>query len=202
MKQFWNERYAEKEFVYGKEPNQFLKENLHQLPTGKILFVAEGEGRNAVFAAQNGCIVFAFDYSESAKNKAIMLAKEQNVELDYLVSDVMELPFEPESFDAIVFIFAHFPSEIRKQAHQKLVSFLKPNGKILFEAFEKNQLQFTSGGPKEPAMLFSEDEVKDEFSSINFNFLETAIITLEEGPFHQGQGAVIRFIGTKHEKNE
>lgn len=147
MKQFWNERYAEKEFAYGKEPNQFLKENLHQLPKGKVLFVAEGEGRNAVFAAQNGYEVVAFDYSESAKSKALTLAKEQNVQLDYLVSDVMDLSFEPESFDAIVFIFAHFPAVIRKQAHQKLVSFLKPDGKVLFEAFEKNQLQFTSGGP-------------------------------------------------------
>lgn len=202
MKHFWNERYAEKEFAYGKEPNQFLKENVHQLPKGRILFVAEGEGRNAVFAAQNGYEVVAFDYSESAKSKALSLAKEQNVQIDYVVSNVMDVSIEPESFDAIVFIFAHFPAVIRKQAHQKLVSLLKPGGKILFEAFEKNQLQFTSGGPKELAMLFSENEVKDEFSSINFNFLETAIISLEEGPLHQGKGAVIRFIGTKHEKNE
>lgn len=202
MKQFWNERYAEKEFAYGKEPNQFLKDNLHHLSKGKILFVAEGEGRNAVFVAQNGFEVVAFDYSESAKSKALTLAKEQNVQIDYVVSDVMDVSFEPESFDAIVFIFAHFPAVIRKQAHQKLVSFLKPGGKIIFEAFEKNQLQFTSGGPKELAMLFSEDEVKNEFLSINFNFLETVIIALEEGPFHQGKGAVIRFIGTKHEKNE
>jgi 2-polyprenyl-3-methyl-5-hydroxy-6-metoxy-1,4-benzoquinol methylase len=201
MKQFWNERYAEKEFAYGKEPNQFLKDNLHKLQKGKILFVAEGEGRNAVFAAQNGYTVVAFDYSESAKNKAITLAKEQNVQLDYLVSDVMELPFEPESFDAIVFIFAHFPSEIRKQAHQKLVSLLKPDGKILFEAFEKNQLQYTSGGPKEVTMLFSEDEIKAEFPSIRHDLLETTLIHLNEGPYHQGNGVVIRFIGTKHEKN-
>ena len=121
MKQFWNERYAEKEFAYGKEPNQFLKENLHKLPKGKILFVAEGEGRNAVFAAQNGYEVVAFDYSESAKDKALTLAKEQNVRIDYLISDVMDVSFETESFDAIVFIFAHFPAVFRKQAHQKLV---------------------------------------------------------------------------------
>jgi ubiquinone/menaquinone biosynthesis C-methylase UbiE len=202
MKQFWDERYAEKEFAYGKEPNQFLKENLHKLPKGKILFVAEGEGRNAVFAAQNGYEVVAFDYSESAKNKALTLAKEQNVRLDYLVSDVMVVPFETESFDAMVFIFAHFPAVFRKQAHQKLVSFLKPDGKVLFEAFEKNQLQFTSGGPKELAMLFSEEEVKEEFPSIGFDFLKTVTIDLAEGPYHQGKGVVIRFIGTKHEKNE
>ena len=202
MKQFWNERYAEKEFAYGKEPNQFLKENLHKLPKGKILFVAEGEGRNAVFAAQNGYEVVAFDYSESAKSKALTLAKEQNVQLNYLVSDVMDLSFEPESFDAMVFIFTHFPAVIRKQAHQKLVSFLKPDGKVLFEVFEKNQQQFTSGGPKESAMLFSEEEVKEEFPSIGFDFLKTVTIDLAEGQYHQGKGVVIRFIGTKHEKNE
>ena len=202
MKQFWNERYAEKGFAYGKEPNQFLKENLHKLPKGKILFVAEGEGRNAVFAAQNGYEVVAFDYSESAKKKALTLAKEQNVQLDYLVSDVMDLSFEPESFDAMVFIFTHFPAVIRKQAHQKLVSFLKPHGKVLFEVFEKNQQQFTSGGPKELAMLFSEEEVKEEFPSIGFDFLKTVTIDLAEGQYHQGKGVVIRFIGTKHEKNE
>lgn len=197
MKQFWNERYAEKEFVYGKEPNAFLRENLHQLPKNKILFVAEGEGRNAVFTAQNGFEVEAFDYSESAKNKALVLAFEQNVQLNYLVSDVIEVPYETESFDALVMIFAHFPSAIRKQALQKLLSLLKPNGKILFEAFEKNQLQFSSGGPKDLSMLFSEDEVKEEFPSIHFEFLETTVIDLNEGPYHQGKGAVIRFIGSK-----
>ena len=197
MKQFWNERYAEKEFVYGKEPNAFLRENLHQLPKNKILFVAEGEGRNAVFTAQNGFEVEAFDYSESAKNKALVLAFEQNVQLNYLVSDVIEVPYETESFDALVMIFAHFPSAIRKQALQKLLSLLKPNGKILFEAFEKNQLQFSSGGPKDLSMLFSEEEVKEEFPSIHFEFLETTVIDLNEGPYHQGKGAVIRFIGSK-----
>ena len=197
MKQFWNERYAEKEFAYGKEPNQFLKENLHKLPKGKILFVAEGEGRNAVFAAQNGYEVVAFDYSESAKSKALTLAKEQNVQLNYLVSDVMDLSFEPESFDAMVFIFTHFPAVIRKQAHQKLVSFLKPKGKILFEAFSKEQLNYTSGGPKDIDMLFSEEEVKNEFPNIVFERLSTEKVILDEGLFHQGEGVVVRFIGTK-----
>jgi ubiquinone/menaquinone biosynthesis C-methylase UbiE len=197
MKQFWNERYAEKEFVYGKEPNQFLKENLHKLPKGKILFAAEGEGRNAVFTAQNGYTVVAFDYSESAKNKAVTLAKEQNVEIDYLVADVLELPYESESFDALVMIYAHFPIKIRKEAHQKLLSLLKPHGKILFEAFEKEQIHYSSGGPKDSTMLFSEEELIDEFQTIQFDFLKTALIELNEGLYHQGTGSVVRFIGEK-----
>lgn len=197
MKQFWNNRYAENEFAYGKEPNQFLKENIHLLPKRKILFVAEGEGRNAVFAAKNGFEVSAFDYSELGQKKALLLASENEVEISYLVSDVLELPYNENSFDAIVLIYAHFPSEIRKEAHLKLISLLKPKGKILFEAFSKEQINYTSGGPKDRNLLFSEEEVKDELSGIRFDFLTTEIIKLNEGPNHQGEGSVIRFTGTK-----
>ncbi len=198
MKQFWNERYAEHEFAYGKEPNQFLKEHIHLLPKGKVLFVAEGEGRNAVFAAKNGLQVYAFDYSDSGRNKAKDLASENNVVIDYEVSDVLQLSYEKNSFDAIVFIFAHFPSDIRKKAHEELLSLVKPNGKIVFEAFSKEQLKYTSGGPKESAMLFSEDEVRKEFVNVTFDFLKTQLVMLNEGPYHQGEGKVIRFIGTKN----
>ena len=197
MKEFWNNRYAEKEYAYGTEPNQFLKENLGLLPKGKILFVAEGEGRNAVFAAQNGFDVYALDYSESAKDKALQLALDKKVTLQYSVFDVLECSYPENFFDVVVLIFAHFPFEIRKKAHQKIQSFLKPNGKILFEAFTKEQLNYESGGPKEITMLFSEKEIKDEFSEVSFDFINTEIIKLNEGPYHQGKGAVIRFLATK-----
>ena len=197
MKQFWNERYAASNFAYGKDSNQFLKENLHFLPKGKVLFVAEGEGRNAVFVAKNGYEVSAFDYSESGQQKALMLAQEHGISINYIVSDVLELPYENESFDALVLIFAHFPAEIRKQAHFKLLELLKPGGKILFEAFGKEQLNYTSGGPKVIDMLFSEEEVKNEFPNIVLERLSTEKVILDEGLFHQGEGVVVRFIGTK-----
>jgi ubiquinone/menaquinone biosynthesis C-methylase UbiE len=198
MKQFWNDRYTESEFAYGKEPNQFLKEHIHLLPKGKVLFVAEGEGRNAVFASKNGYQVAAFDYSDSGRKKAMVLASENNVVIDYEVSDVLQLSYEKNSFDAIVFIFAHFPSDIRKKAHEELLSLVKPNGKIVFEAFSKEQLKYTSGGPKESVMLFSEEEVRKEFVNVTFDFLKTQLVVLNEGPYHQGEGKVIRFIGTKN----
>ena len=197
MKQFWNERYAASNFAYGKDSNQFLKENLHFLPKGKVLFVAEGEGRNAVFVAKNGYEVSAFDYSESGQQKALMLAQEHGISINYIVSDVLELPYENESFDALVLIFAHFPAEIRKQAYLKLLELLKPEGKILFEAFSKEQLNYTSGGPKDVDMLFSEEEVRNEFPGISFDSLSTEKIVLDEGLFHQGEGVVVRFVGTK-----
>lgn len=197
MKDFWNQRYAAEAFAYGTKPNDFLVQNLNLLPKGKILFVAEGEGRNAVYAAQNEFQVSAFDYSESGQQKALQLAQQKGVTIDYLVSDVLELPYQKHSFDVLVLIFAHFPAEIRKEAHAQLLDLLKPMGYILFEAFAIEQLQFSSGGPKDRSMLFSENEVIDEFQNIEFQNLSTEEVLLDEGPFHQGTGVVVRFKGIK-----
>ena len=109
MKEFWNNRYAETDFAYGVEPNEFLKENLDFLSKGKILFPAEGEGRNAVFVAQNNDEIYAFDMSEEGKKKALELAQIKKVSLKYDICSALEMPYEPNSFDDLVLIFAHFP---------------------------------------------------------------------------------------------
>lgn len=198
MNDFWNERYAQKDYAYGMQPNAFLAEMISQLPEkGKILFPAEGEGRNAVYAAKKRFEVYAFDTSSEGKKKAAKLAKEYDVKVDYQVGVLEDLNFEEASFDGVVFIYAHFPKAIRKAMHQQILKLLKPNGIVIFEAFSKEQLQYPSGGPKDIAMLFSEDEVKEEFENIAFDFIKTEIIELNEGPYHQGLGSVVRFIGTK-----
>jgi 2-polyprenyl-3-methyl-5-hydroxy-6-metoxy-1,4-benzoquinol methylase len=197
MNNFWNERYAKKAFAYGIEPNQFYKEQLAKLSQGNILFAAEGEGRNAVYAALQGFEVSAFDSSSEGKNKAEALALENKVTIHYEVKGLEDVHYLENSFDALVLVFAHFPYAIRKKYHKKLVSYLKPNGIIIFEAFGKEQLNFQSGGPKQLDMLFSEDEIKEEFPGINFSYLATVETTLDEGPYHQGKGNVVRFIGQK-----
>lgn len=198
MNDFWNERYAEEEYAYGIQPNDFLVKMISKLPeNGKILFPAEGEGRNAVFAAKNGFDVVAFDTSNQAKKKADTLANDNNVKIDYRIGMLEDLNYEEASFDGVVFIYAHFPKAIRKAMHQQILRLVKPNGILIFEAFSKEQLHYPSGGPKEVAMLFSEEEVKEEFENIDFDFLKTEIIELNEGEFHQGKGSVVRFIGKK-----
>ncbi|MEZ7499400.1 class I SAM-dependent methyltransferase [Flavobacterium sp. Arc3] len=198
MSNFWNERYAENEYAYGIQPNQFFVESISKLPeNGKILFPAEGEGRNAVFAAKNGFEVLAFDTSIEGKKKADKLANDNGVKIDYRVGILEELDFEPASFDGVVFIYSHFPKAIRATIHHQIERLLKPNGVVIFEAFSKEQLEYPSGGPRDLEMLFSEEEVKEEFKNIAFDFLKTEIIELSEGPFHQGKGSVIRFIGKK-----
>src|SRR5690554_4823161 len=132
---FWDERFSSEEYIYGEEPNEYVKEQLTKLKPGRILFAAEGEGRNAVFAATKGCEVVAFDPSEAGKMKALQLAASKGVSIDYDVTDVANADYPLESFDALVLIYAHFQEDSRREYHQKLAGFVKKGGHILLESF-------------------------------------------------------------------
>ncbi len=198
----WDERYSGEAFAYGEEPNNFLREQLSKLPIGNILFPAEGEGRNAVFAAKIGWSSYAFDISMEGKNKALQLAQKNNVTIHYTVGALESLSFAPEQFDAMAFIFAHFPADVKLQYHQTLDKYLKVGGTVIFEAFSKKHLDYVTanpnvGGPKDMGSLFSLDEIKEDFSNYEFLELEEKEIELSEGLYHNGTGAVIRFVAQK-----
>lgn len=200
--QRWDERFSNEEFVYGTNPNNYLKEKLEPLQIGKILFAAEGEGRNSVFAASLGWSAFAFDISIEGKKKALQLAKTKNVAIDYRVGELETLNFTLEQFDVIALIYAHFPAEIKSSYHKILDKYLRKDGIVIFEAFSKNHLNYNSknekvGGPKELAMLFSIDEIKADFPNYEIIELVEQEIELNEGEFHNGLGSVIRFVGRK-----
>ncbi len=202
MKEFWNERYGKEEFAYGTEPNNFLKAQLPLFEKGNILFPAEGEGRNAVFAAQLGWQVSAFDLSMEGKKKADLLAKTNQVSIDYQVGEFDEIRFKNEQFDAIALIYAHFSAETKSIYHQKLSTYLKQGGIVIFEAFSKSHLKYNTGnpavgGPKDLGMLFSIEEIKADFSNLEVILLEETEVELSEGSFHKGTGSVIRFVGKK-----
>jgi len=197
MKNFWNERYSMKEFIYGEDPNVFFAEQLNKLKPGKIILPCEGEGRNGVYAASLGWEVSAFDSSEAGKEKAIQLATKKGVILNYEIEDAWEVEYPENSFDVVAFVFAHFPTEVRKHIHQKAITWLKPGGRIILEAFNPDQLQNNSGGPKEPSMLYTEKILKDDFKELNIELLETCTTELKEGKFHEGLAEVIRFVGVK-----
>ena len=194
---FWNERYASEAYAYGILPNSFFKKQLDQLKPGKILLPAEGEGRNAVYAATQSWKALAFDISDSGRKKSLDLADKHQVNIEYLVSDVMNFQTENQ-VDVLALIYTHFPPNIRKEAHQHLLKFLKPGGTIIFEGFAKEQIENTSGGPQNIDMLYSIDEIKKEFQDLQFTLLETKSIDLQEGEFHQGKAEVIRFVGEKN----
>ncbi|EKT3964589.1 class I SAM-dependent methyltransferase [Flavobacterium psychrophilum] len=198
----WNDRYSKDEFAYGEEPNNYLKEQLTKLNIGTILFPAEGEGRNAVFAAKLGWTVSAFDISNEGKNKATKLAEKNNVTIDYKVGELQTLDFGNEQFDAIALIYAHFPADIKSLYHKKIDRFLKNNGIIIFESFSKKHIDYVTanekvGGPKDIESLFSIDEIKSDFPNYEIIELVEKEIELNEGLYHNGTGSVIRFIGQK-----
>ena len=198
----WNDRYSNEEFAYGEEPNNFFKEQIEKLNTGTILFPAEGEGRNAVYAAKLGWEVAAFDISEEGKNKALKLAEANNVTIDYKVGELQTLNYQPEQFDAIALIYAHFPAEIKSHLHKTLETYLTKDGIIIFEAFSKKHLEYLAindkvGGPKDIESLFSIEEIKADFPNYEIIQLEETEIELKEGLFHNGKGSVIRFVGKK-----
>lgn len=200
--EYWNTRYREKEYAFGKEPNLFLKKQLLGAKTGKILFPAEGEGRNAVFAALLGWEVHAFDISEEGRKKALHLAADYGVHINYSVGELTELDYPENYFDVIGLIYAHFPPEIRSKYHAMLSSYLKQDGSIILEAFGHNHLIYREknpsiGGPKELDWLFSEEQIKQEFSGFDIHLLEEKELELNEGLYHVGKGSVLRFTGTK-----
>ena len=198
----WNDRYKANEFAYGEQPNNYLKEQLEKLPAGTILFPAEGEGRNAVFAATLGWAVSAFDISAEGKKKALQLAVKHNVSIDYSVGLLEEIPYADGQFDAMALIYAHFLAAIKSAYHKTLDKYLRKGGILIFEAFSKNHLAYLEknenvGGPKDIDSLFSTEEIRADFP--NYDILELAEqeIELHEGLYHNGTGSVIRFTGRK-----
>lgn len=198
----WDERYSSEEFAYGTEPNNYLREQLTRLTPGKILFPAEGEGRNAVFAATKGWQVSAFDISANGRNKALQLAEQLGTTIDYQVGELSALDYKEGQFDAIALIYAHFPGDIKSSIHQMLNQYLRKGGFIIFEAFSKKHLEYIAknekvGGPKDIESLFSIEEIKADFPDYQIIELTETAIELNEGLFHNGTGSVIRFVGQK-----
>jgi len=169
---------------------------------GKILFPADGEGRNSVYAAALGWDAHAFDISEVGRTKAEKLAKARNVALNYQIGELPSLSYQEEEFDVIALIYAHFPAEIKTDYHKRLISLLKCGGYVVFEAFSKNHLTYRKsnpgvGGPTDIGSLFSIDELTADFQGFTFLRIEEVEIELNEGRFHIGKGSVIRFVACK-----
>lgn len=202
MKNFWDERYASKDYVYGIEPNLFFKDQITKLQPGKILLPAEGEGRNAVFVAKLGWQVAAFDQSDEGRKKAIMLSKKNKVQIDYKTTALANINYKPNSFNCLGLFYAHFPADVRFEYYQKLDKYLQKGGILILEGFSKNHLKLNAdnqktSGPKDINMLFSVEEIKNDFPNYKIIILEEKIIKMNDGLYHRDKSAVIRFVGKK-----
>lgn len=194
---FWNQRFAEREPVYGTEPNVFLSSQLHRIrPGGRVLCLGEGEGRNAVWLASQGLSVTATDYAEVALGRALSLASQRGVRIETVHADLASFEFPEASLDAVVSIFVHLPPELRRDVHRRALRALRPDGVFIAEYFSREQLAFGSGGPKNPAMLYTLEDIRDDFSKepSRFELLEQVEDELQEGRYHQGRASLIRVV--------
>ncbi len=202
MKSFWDQRYSQEAYAYGKEPNEFFKGALDTLSPGKLFLAAEGEGRNAVYAAKKGWEVVCYDFSEEAQNKALRLAKENNVTIDYRLGSLEDINFDAPKFDAVGIVFVQFPEAIRRQNFHKLISFLKPGGTLILEAFSKSHIEKqrenpSVGGPKNAIQLYEIEAIKKDFENFDIQIATEEDTHLNEGMYHKGRASVVRFVGTK-----
>jgi len=197
MQNQWDERYARQGYIYGTEPNNFLKEQLTLLKPGRILFPAEGEGRNAVYAASLGWETEAFDQSTEGQKKALQLAGQKGVTINYYIQSLEAWNPEPDQYDCIALIFLHLPDDLRQQVHQNVVKALKPGGTLILEAFTINQLPRTSGGPKTAELLFTKEQIANDFKGLGILKLDETESLLDEGPLHQGHAEVIQLTANK-----
>jgi len=200
IREMWEERYSGEGYAYGTEPNEFFKQIIDELPVGRILLPADGEGRNGVYAATKGWDVFSLDFSSNARKKAVSLANAKGVHVHYLISDLFLYPYPSGRFDAIALVYVHMPPEKRKQLHRHVIEAVKPGGTIILESFSKNQLRYASGGPRDESMLFSVHDLREDFNGLEIDQLTEKEIVFKEGLFHQGKASVVRMVAKKPKK--
>jgi len=194
---FWDERYSQDGAFFGEAPLAFLKDNLSLFPSqGKILLPADGDGRNGVFLARQGFDVHSFDGSASGVQKVLATAKHYGVTLKADISGVEEFDFTPDYYDGVVVSYFHLMPDLRHEIHAKYVACLKTGGVLLLEGFAKEQMAYSSGGPKEEEMLFTEEALRTDFGSLEILLLEKSVETMNSGR-HQGEAAVMRLIARK-----
>lgn len=193
----WNERYNTEEYIYGTEPNDFLKAHFHELPKGKILCLADGEGRNSVFLAENGYEVTAVDGSPFAVEKAKQLAEQRGVTVENIVADLGEFDLGESQWDGIVSIFCHLPPALRQRVHAQIPKALKPNGLFLLESYRPEQLGYKTGGPQVAEMTINLDNLKDEIQGLICLMKQETVRDVTEGSLHTGMAAVTNFIAKK-----
>lgn len=198
MKTMWNERFGKEEYAYGKEPNQFFKQEIDKLEPGRVLLLGEAEGRNGVYAAKLGWKVDAVDWSEKGKEKAEKLAAEAGVKINYTLADLSNYSIKENYYDAVGLIFLHLPPELREQVHRKAVSALKSRGVVISESYSKEQVGNSSGGPKDPDLIHSLEEIFTDFADLEINSFSKAKIELNESRIHTGLADIIKYVGVKN----
>jgi len=195
--EFWDERYRADEYAYGREPNDFLGAEAARIPRGRVLCLAEGEGRNAVFLARQGHDVTAVDFSAEGLGKTERLAREQGVHVTTVCADLATYQPEDDAFAGIVSIFAHLPPGVRKRVHAWVPRALVPGGVFILEAYRPEQLQFNTGGPRDATLLMSLAELRDELAPLKIEVGREIERQIDEGSYHRGASATVQVVAIR-----
>lgn len=206
--EFWDERFAGDDYLFGTEPNAFLTREAHRIaPGGRVLVIADGEGRNGVWLASRGLAIHATEASPAAIAKSVRLASDRGVpvvdSLEALIPgsifqdrvDLLDWEWPLGSYDAVVGIFIQFarPDE-RWVLFNGMASALKPGGSLLLEGYHHRQLQYGTGGPRSSDQLYSEELLRDSFATLEIDSINEYDVLVDEGPGHCGMSAVIDLV--------
>lgn len=193
----WDQRYGESGYAYGIEPNDFLVEQASRIPQGRVLCLAEGEGRNAVYLASLGYDVTAVDASAVGLEKAKSLASERGVSLTTRVADLAHYRIERGTYASIVSIWCHVPPAVRIPLHRAVVEGLVPGGLLILEAYTPHQLEYKTGGPPVAELTMTLAALRTELEGLEFLHGVERERTIHEGKYHSGPSHVVQVVARK-----
>ena len=193
----WDERFSEPGYAYGTEPNGFLASVTNHIPQGKVLCLAEGEGRNAVFLASLGYEVTAVDTSTVGLAKAESLANERGVSIETVNADLAEYAIGDNTWQGIVSIFCHQAPIVRAALHERCLRGLAPGGVFVLEGFTPRQLDLGTGGPKNRELLMELATIRQELPGLHLEIAREIEREILEGKYHKGNAAVVQILATK-----
>ncbi|WP_202922421.1 cyclopropane-fatty-acyl-phospholipid synthase family protein [Sinimarinibacterium sp. NLF-5-8] len=195
---FWDDKFAGDAHFYGTQPNDFVRAQAGIFAKGgQVLSIGEGEGRNAVFLAEQGYAVTALDASKVGLAKVARLAAARGVRVETVFADLTHYTFDENRWDGIVSIFCHLPPPLRAQVHGQIARALKPGGVFVLEGYTPQQLQFKTGGPGDVAMLYTRAQLQAELRGLQWVHAAELERTLHEGQGHNGTSAVVQIVARK-----
>ena len=196
---FWDARYAASAAAYGLDPNDFLASVADRLPVGRTLCLAEGQGRNAVFLAQQGHDVLAVDQSAVGLEQAQALAESRGVRLGVEAVDLGAFALGVGRWDCVVSVFAHTPPEVRRRVHRAVAAALRPGGAFVLEAYTPAQTARGTGGPGPGAedIAMTAAGLADELAGLRVEVLRETEREVNEGAYHTGAASVVQMLAWK-----
>jgi SAM-dependent methyltransferase len=195
----WNARFARDEYLFGEEPNVFLRAHARWLrPGGSVLCVADGEGRNSVWLAEQGLKVSAFDFAPNAVAKAKRLAQRRDVNVAHELGDAYTWPWASQRYDALVAVFIQFlPPKSRDSVFAGMMFAVEPGGLFLLEGYRPEQVDYGTGGPPRREHMYTRQWLETTFTGWEILVLKGYDAVIREGKAHSGMSALIDLVARK-----